>query len=287
MSGEGPGTSGFGTGTSGGLPRPAWILLALLSLTFFLVNVTSILMEVPAEDRTFDTWEPVLWEGSSMVALLLLAPLVWRGLQRFPIAPPWGRALLVHLALTLPFSLLHVGLMLLLRMAAYATLGESYGFFDRGVGQVLLYEWRKDVLSYALQLGLFWSYARLNAPRLGPPGPLEPTLKFRVPGGTVHLRPSTIRLVEAAGNYVEIDADGRRHLVRSTLAAVEASLGPGFVRVHRSRLVNSALIVSERPRPSGDVTLELADGTRLVASRRYRDRLPSATGRPVPALSQN
>lgn len=284
-SGEEPGTSGTASGTSGKFPWAAWTLLAALTLANLAVNVTSILMEEAPGTRDFAAWEPVLWEGSSALALLALAPLVWRALLRFPLRRPWWRPLVVHGLVTLPFSLLHVGSMLLLRLAAYGALGLEYRYFDQGVGPVLLYEWRKDALTYALLLGLFWSFARLPALRPHPLQPAAAALSFRVSGGTVHLRPPAIRLVEAAGNYVEIEADGRRHLVRATMAAMEAQLGEGFVRIHRSRLVNRALIVGERPRPSGDVVLDLADGTTLVASRRYRDRLPSLAGLPRPVES--
>jgi two-component system LytT family response regulator len=61
-----------------------------------------------------------------------------------------------------------------------------------------------------------------------------------------------------------------------TLATAAGLLGPGFAKVHRSRLVNLSLVRAERPQPSGDVQLLLADGSRVMASRRFRDRLPSA-----------
>lgn len=281
--GETTGTSGERPGTNGAFPWAAWGLLAALTAASLAVNVSSILMEVPPDARNFEAWEPLLWEGSSGVVLLALAPLVWRALRHVPIRPPWGRALLTHLALTIPFSVAHVLAMLAIRLVVYELAGGRYGYLDEGLARILVYEWRKDVLSYALQLGLFWGFARLRSARPAAAAG-EPMLSLRTGGGTVHLRPSSIRIVEAAGNYVEIEADGRRHLVRATLGGMEAQLGPQFIRIHRSKLLNRALILRERPQPSGDVLLDLRDGGAILASRRFRDRLPSAGLRTVTNL---
>lgn len=284
-SGDTAGTSGEWAGTSGDrFPWPAWFLLALLVCVNAVVNATSILIEVPEGRRSFGAWEPVLWEASSVPVILALAPLVWKALQRWPLRPPWWRTALVHLALTIPFSIAHVLLMLAIRLLVYSLAGEGYDYFRRGVGTQFFYEWRKDALGYALMLAIFWTFARVRQLRAAPPPSSEPLIGFKASGGTVHLRPSSIRLVVAAGNYVEIEADGQRHLVRMTLAAIADMLGPDFIRIHRSRLVNRNLIRGERPQPSGDVLLDLTDGTALIASRRYRDRLPSAGLQPVTKL---
>lgn len=261
--------------TSGASLFRLWLLSALPLALVALVNTTSVLMEDPPGARGFEAWEPALWEGSSAVLLFALVPLVWRWLQRWPIRPPWIRPALVHLALTVPFSLIHVAGMVAIRQVGYWLAGSRYDFLHEGVGITLLYEWRKDLVSYGLLLLILSVIERL---RRGAPAPVpqEPLLSLRADGAVVHLRPSEIRLVEAAGNYVEFDAGGRRHLVRMTLAAAAELLGPGFAQVHRSRLVNLALLRAERPQPSGDVLLLLADGSSVMASRRYRDRLPSA-----------
>lgn len=251
--------------------------LGLIVLVLTIVNATSILLQVPDGERDFATWEPFVWEATSGVAVLLMVPLVHWAFRRWPVMPPSWAAAGAHIAMTLPFSLGHVALLWLFRWAIYRLSGGFYAWGGDGFGLEFLYEWRKDVLVYALLLILFWIEQRLRQPA---PEPVisEPLLSFRTGGGTVHLRPSDIRLVEAAGNYVEIEVGERRHLVRLTLAAAAQQLGPGFVQVHRSRLVNRQLIRAEKPQPSGDVLLDLTDGTAVMASRRYRDRLPSAAG---------
>lgn len=263
--------------TSGASLFRLWMLSAIPLALVALVNTTSVLMEDPPGERTFEAWEPALWEGSSALLLFALVPLVWRWLQRWPIRPPWIRPALVHLALSVPFSMLHVAGMVAIRQVGYRLAGGGYDFFHEGVGITLIYEWRKDLVSYGLLLLVLSVIDRLR--RRGPMAAAPETLiSIRADGALLHLKPSEIRFVEAAGNYVEFDTGGRRHLVRMTLSAAAAQLGDGFAQVHRSRLVNLSLVRAERPQPSGDVQLLLADGTTIMASRRYRDRLPSARG---------
>ena len=58
----------------------------------------------------------------------------------------------------------------------------------------------------------------------------------------------------SAGNYVEFAlTDGRKLLMRRPLSAVESELaGYGFVRTHRSWLVNEKAVTGLNPEGSGD-----------------------------------
>lgn len=277
-SGEGPVTSGNPAVTSGGPSRAAWLALLLILILVTAVNSSSILMQMPSGKRDFEAWEPWVWEASSGIAILMMVPLAHWAFRRWPPLPPSWHKAGAHLATTLIFSVGHVALLWGLRSVVYWLMDGVYAWGGDGLGYEFLFEWRKDVLVYALLLILFWIEQRLRQPAPVAPAP-EPLLSFRTGGGTLHLRPSDIRIVEAAGNYVEVESGERRHLVRMTLAAAAEMLGPGFVQVHRSRLVNRELIRAEKPQPSGDVLLDLSDGTAVMASRRYRDRLPSAPQR--------
>ena len=65
--------------------------------------------------------------------------------------------------------------------------------------------------------------------------------------------------------------------VTYTLQSFEATLAPhGFVRVHRTRLVNAGRVVAVESKESGDLVLALDDGSRVAGSRRYRDRLKAS-----------
>ncbi len=78
----------------------------------------------------------------------------------------------------------------------------------------------------------------------------------------------------AAGNYAEfVLADGRRPLMRTTLARLEEDLGPlGLIRSHRAGLVNPAHLTGLEPEGSGDWTAQLGS-LRAPVSRRYPEAL--------------
>jgi len=86
-----------------------------------------------------------------------------------------------------------------------------------------------------------------------------------------------IQRVCAAGNYVEVHAAGKVHLVRDSLTSFAAQLDPGeFLRVHRSHIVRVSFISELRPMFHGDYELVLRDGQTLALSRRYKALLPPA-----------
>jgi two-component system, LytTR family, response regulator len=87
----------------------------------------------------------------------------------------------------------------------------------------------------------------------------------------------SIERLSAAGNYVEVHAAGKVHLVREPLAKLAAQLDAGeFIRVHRSHVVKLTAIAELQPMFHGDYELILRSGERLVLSRRYKALLPPA-----------
>jgi two-component system LytT family response regulator len=87
----------------------------------------------------------------------------------------------------------------------------------------------------------------------------------------------SIERICAAGNYVEIHAAGKVHLVREPLSKLIAQLDPGeFIRVHRSHAVRVSFIAELHSMFSGDYELVLRNGERLALSRRYKALLPAA-----------
>jgi two-component system, LytTR family, response regulator len=93
------------------------------------------------------------------------------------------------------------------------------------------------------------------------------------------LRTREVDWVEAAQNYVTLHAGGKSYMIRGTLRELEARLDPRqFARIHRSHLVNLDSVCELHPWSHGDFQVVLRDGTRLVLSRRYRDRLPVLGG---------
>lgn len=262
-----------------GLPlRLVYGLIVLGTTLTCLVNAFSTAHDLARLGRPAPFWQPFLWEATSGIVVVALAPLVrwfFRQGQRMQDRPVLLFA--VHLGGALAFSLVHVGGMVLLRKAGYAAFSsEPYGF-----GPVLagfLYELRKDLLVYALIVSVFWMAGRFGGgqPALSPP-PADPALvpeAIWLRDGTVSVRvaPGDIVWVASAGNYVEFClVSGAKHLIRSTLQAEEERLRPlGFVRIHRMRLANSRRLRRIETRASGDFDVETDTGERLGGSRRYR-----------------
>lgn len=100
-------------------------------------------------------------------------------------------------------------------------------------------------------------------------------LALKTGGKVVVLPTADIDWVEAADNYVTVHAAGKTWLHRETLSSLHARLGPNFVRIHRSTVVNLQKIKELEPMFHGDYSLLLENGTRLVVSRNYRDALKS------------
>lgn len=80
--------------------------------------------------------------------------------------------------------------------------------------------------------------------------------------------------IGAAGNYVELHLGGATHLVRATMAELEAGLDPArFARIQRGTLVRLDRVREVVPATHGDYDVVLHDGTVLKMSRRYRGRV--------------
>jgi two-component system LytT family response regulator len=88
-----------------------------------------------------------------------------------------------------------------------------------------------------------------------------------------------VERIVAAGNYVEIHAGGKTHLLRETMARLEARLDPGrFVRISRAAIVAIARIREVQPLFNGDFVVLMQDGAQANGSRRYRAALDALLG---------
>ncbi len=85
---------------------------------------------------------------------------------------------------------------------------------------------------------------------------------------------NTIEWIGADNDYIVVHAQGKAHLLRGTLGAIELELDPGcFVRAHRSILVNIDQIAELRRDRDGSAAMVLRDGTRLPVGRRRYDEI--------------
>ncbi len=100
----------------------------------------------------------------------------------------------------------------------------------------------------------------------------EPSIPVELAGTTRMLPRSSVRWVEAQGDYARLHTAEASHLVRVSLATLaERWADAGFVRIHRSYLVQLRLIAELRLTHSGYVVA--VDGTELPVSRRHTREL--------------
>lgn len=100
----------------------------------------------------------------------------------------------------------------------------------------------------------------------------ELTIPVELAGTTRMLPRSAVRWVEAQGDYARLHTVDASHLVRVSLATLaERWADAGFVRIHRSFLVQLRLIVELRLTTSGYVVI--VDGVQLPVSRRHTREL--------------
>ena len=241
-----------------------------------------------------ESFEPWVWEATSSLVILSLVPFAVWATRRWPIRfDTWARNLKVHLALSVPFCLAHVGLMIVLRMLAYQTIkGWHYHFGDDWLLQ-LGYEYLKDIRTYFSFVvlitgwGLFVRRLQGEAALLAEPddGPaLEPVDRperflVRKLGKEFLVAAREIEWLQASGNYVNLRVRGRDYPLRATMAGIEERLDPArFVRVHRSYLVNLDYLVEIEPLDTGDARLTTRDGATLPCSRRFRAQLRERFG---------
>jgi hypothetical protein len=214
-------------------------------------------------------WEPAVWEFTSGLVLVALAPVIMWLVRRAPPAPPPAlRWLAWHIPAAMAFSLIHVLAMGLLRWAAYGAVRDWYDPFAP-LGD-WPYELRKDLLVYG---GVVICYVMWKGGYAVPAasGQTADLIEVRDGARRLFVPVADILWIEAAGNYVELHRQASPVLHRASLAEMERRLSSvGFVRIHRSRLVRRAAIAAVEAKPSGDFVVRLASGESLAGSRRFR-----------------
>jgi len=229
-------------------------------------------------------WRPAVWEGSSHLLMWCLIPFVGWWLGYFPVArSSWWRSLPAHILATLPFSVAHVGGMVLVRKLAYRIAGENYDFGPFWANWP--YEYRKDFVTYWFVLAMLLAFRYYgmwldSRERFATPGdtqaeggPLQ-RLVVRKLNREFILNIEDIERIEADGNYVSLYVQGSVYPLRESLVTLEKKLDQKrFARVHRGHIVNIDQIREIQPWDHGDYRIVLKDGSFVNFSRRYRSRL--------------
>ena len=94
-------------------------------------------------------------------------------------------------------------------------------------------------------------------------------------GRVVFLDPTTIHFASAEGNYFVLHlANGGAHMLRGMMSEIEEKLEPfGFIRIHRSVVINVKIVKEVQPLPSGDYLLRTTIGRDFHLTRKYKSNL--------------
>ncbi len=99
-------------------------------------------------------------------------------------------------------------------------------------------------------------------------------IAIKVKSRVVFLDPSDLMTAEASGNYVLLHERSGSHLLRETISELAEKLQAyGFVRIHRSVLVNSAFVDAVEHCSTGDSILRMKNGKEYNVTRTFKDNL--------------
>jgi DNA-binding LytR/AlgR family response regulator len=107
--------------------------------------------------------------------------------------------------------------------------------------------------------------------------PVKPIkIAIKTKGKILLIHPGDILAVEAEGNYVLLRRAADSYLLRESISTMAEKLEAyGFIRIHRSVLVNASSVEEIQPGTSGEYMLRIAGGRHYMVSRTYKNNLKS------------
>jgi DNA-binding LytR/AlgR family response regulator len=103
-------------------------------------------------------------------------------------------------------------------------------------------------------------------------------IAIKARGRILFVDPTDIVSVQAKGNYVSVRRTGGTELLRESMAVVAEKLRSyGFVRIHRSIIINTLFVEEIVSLSSGDNVVRIKGGLEFPVSRTYKENLRSIT----------
>lgn len=118
---------------------------------------------------------------------------------------------------------------------------------------------------------------KLSRPRYAPQHPSQYSkIAIKAKGRILFVNPGDVVAVQAEGNYVLLQRDSGSYLLRESISVMAEKLKPyGFIRIHRSVLVNSSFVEEIRPYSTGEYGLRVKGGKEYTVTRTYKKNLKS------------
>ena len=101
-----------------------------------------------------------------------------------------------------------------------------------------------------------------------------PRIAFKAKGRILFLDLAEIVAVQAEGNYVSVRHQPNPYLLHESLSSMAEKLKPyGFIRIHRSVVVNISAVEEVQPLRTGEYRLRVRGGKEYLVTRTYKDNL--------------
>jgi DNA-binding LytR/AlgR family response regulator len=111
---------------------------------------------------------------------------------------------------------------------------------------------------------------------LAPARPWSARVAIKVKGKILFIHPGDVVAVEAQGNNVMLQQGECWYLLRESISAVAEKLAShGFIRIHRSVLVNGSFVEEITPHSTGEYGLRVKGGKEYTVTRTYKKNLMS------------
>jgi DNA-binding LytR/AlgR family response regulator len=99
-------------------------------------------------------------------------------------------------------------------------------------------------------------------------------IAIRAKGRILFIEPADVIAVQAEGNYVLLQRAAGSYLLRESISVMAEKLKPyGFIRIHRSVLVNASFVEEIQPWPTGEYGLRVKGGKEYTVTRTYKKNL--------------
>lgn len=108
--------------------------------------------------------------------------------------------------------------------------------------------------------------------------PSRPMIAIKAKGRILFINPGDVVAVQAEGNYVSLQRESDSYLLRESISRVAEKLKPyGFIRIHRSALVNTTFVVEIKPYSTGKCGLRVKGGKEFAVTSAYKKNLKPLT----------
>jgi two-component system LytT family response regulator len=99
-------------------------------------------------------------------------------------------------------------------------------------------------------------------------------LPVKMSGRIYFIHPDDIEYIEAAGYYIEVYANGKKHLLRQSLTQLDEILDSHrFLRIHRSVIINLHFLKEIIREGANDFSVRMANDATFKISRSYKSEV--------------